>query len=471
MAAAHRREGRAYSYTTVRGVRREPVIDHFCPVRSCSVGEEHTVLVTQRREVVSVTDHDWVGLPDNMEDWDGTLVHADRVLLAEAAVAGEGIHAVLGAAGEVSTLGHPWDEGRKELPPAALLAASPYSFIVITAADEAYGFGPGQIFSALGLGSWNDDHYGCGAVSIPALSGLGVRRLACGAHLVVAEIEEGGLLFWECHPRDVVAEESEEEEEDYEHLEDWGEAEEHELEAPVPAVEAVATEALARAEQAPAPAEHDVLEKQAEASFEGPCFRMLPAGRGRRGVQWPLRSLVCSEGGLIALADAVGRVFIDSGYRCFAGPRLPAGVRAVRLAVAGEWSLRHREVIALTDDGDLWSIGKYSCHNISAIHPQLPRGLIPHGGVSAPHVLLLPNHCGEPWQVRLFALIAARHGLPSDPVRDVLVHLVVHEAYITGGTRADPFGRPTPDIRKIRAVLGPRAAVAAALAAAICLIE
>eukprot|EP01062_Namystynia_karyoxenos_P077962 TRINITY_DN7951_c0_g1_i1.p1 TRINITY_DN7951_c0_g1~~TRINITY_DN7951_c0_g1_i1.p1 ORF type:complete len:453 (+),score=101.92 TRINITY_DN7951_c0_g1_i1:86-1360(+) len=180
-------------------------------------------------------------------------------------------------------------------------------------------------------------------------------------------------------------------------------------------------------------------------------------------VCFPLRDLICSQGGWVCAADAAGVVWaVTDKFALTATPPaislaatpLPQRQRAVRLAAQREG------VVALTAKGELWDIffPPTNWRSISAAHPQLPLGLVPYGGSFAWEVVLAPDHCGGRRRLALFARIAARVGVPSDPVREILLPYVVNGVYITGPAHA-PFSWPRP----AAATAGAHAAAAGAV--------
>eukprot|EP01062_Namystynia_karyoxenos_P013779 TRINITY_DN14952_c0_g1_i3.p1 TRINITY_DN14952_c0_g1~~TRINITY_DN14952_c0_g1_i3.p1 ORF type:complete len:464 (+),score=88.37 TRINITY_DN14952_c0_g1_i3:86-1393(+) len=154
---------------------------------------------------------------------------------------------------------------------------------------------------------------------------------------------------------------------------------------------------------------------------------------------FPLRCLVVSDLS-IWYADAVGRVWQQraGGYAEPPGRTpLPETQRAVRLAIATSTNFKER-VAVLTERGELWDCTARGPRSISAARPELPRGLLPYGGPAARRILLVQDSSGGKARLVLFARIAMRIGVPSDPVRELLPPFVVHEAYITGPA-SDPF--------------------------------
>eukprot|EP01062_Namystynia_karyoxenos_P044967 TRINITY_DN3328_c3_g1_i1.p1 TRINITY_DN3328_c3_g1~~TRINITY_DN3328_c3_g1_i1.p1 ORF type:complete len:406 (+),score=50.28 TRINITY_DN3328_c3_g1_i1:82-1299(+) len=154
-------------------------------------------------------------------------------------------------------------------------------------------------------------------------------------------------------------------------------------------------------------------------------------------VSLPLRGLVLIE--LVectaVAVDADGAVWccrLRSGMR-----RAPLGRRALCIAAG------HYAAVALTEHGLLYDIrlvgNEASCRCINLLHPELPLGLVPHGGAGSFEVALIHDHCCGKERLRLFARIAARVGVPSDWVRVTLTPLMVGAVHLTG-TAADPFG-------------------------------
>eukprot|EP01062_Namystynia_karyoxenos_P013780 TRINITY_DN14952_c0_g1_i4.p1 TRINITY_DN14952_c0_g1~~TRINITY_DN14952_c0_g1_i4.p1 ORF type:complete len:305 (+),score=53.75 TRINITY_DN14952_c0_g1_i4:600-1514(+) len=267
--------------------------------------------------------------------------------------------------------------------PIVLLEAGMCGVVAVTASGLALGWG--WCFIG-GISRFED---GPGAVRIAALSGCRLRSLACGFALTVAETESGALLCWS-----------------------WGD--EDAAQPPLPAVD---------------------------------------------GNIFPLRCLVAADWHF-AYADAVGRVWHQrwmptrsltfhaaggaaAGSRsCLRFPwlaELPEQQRAVRVATTGQAQQVAPVVVALTECGELWECSELGpCRSISAAQPELPRGLLPYGGPAARRILLVQDSSGGKARLVLFARIAMRIGVPSDPVRELLPPFVVHEAYITGPA-SDPF--------------------------------
>eukprot|EP01062_Namystynia_karyoxenos_P072227 TRINITY_DN681_c0_g2_i1.p2 TRINITY_DN681_c0_g2~~TRINITY_DN681_c0_g2_i1.p2 ORF type:complete len:443 (+),score=106.07 TRINITY_DN681_c0_g2_i1:79-1407(+) len=176
-----------------------------------------------------------------------------------------------------------------------------------------------------------------------------------------------------------------------------------------------------------------------------PHLRAVPAD----GVAFPLRCMACcSVATPFALADAAGRVWtveewdhhVGMPYRPVKVERaaLPEGRRAVRVATA-----RDEIIVVLTVCGELWDCGDLrNCRRIGAQLPAPPRGLLPCGGADSDRVLLLPDpSCGRA-RLRLFARVAVRLGLPTDPLRAALVPYAVDGCYVTGPEN-DPFSWPS----------------------------
>eukprot|EP01062_Namystynia_karyoxenos_P041666 TRINITY_DN3038_c0_g1_i2.p1 TRINITY_DN3038_c0_g1~~TRINITY_DN3038_c0_g1_i2.p1 ORF type:complete len:960 (+),score=192.35 TRINITY_DN3038_c0_g1_i2:124-3003(+) len=186
-------------------------------------------------------------------------------------------------------------------------------------------------------------------------------------------------------------------------------------------------------------------------------------GKGHKGgksdIAFPLRSLAASGVRGVAAADAKGRVWWEvvkdvqsAGLRraslvtrgCPAGPR--SGAVRVGLwkldSEQDEFSHSNRVLIVLTENGRLLRVGPYG-HSVLIDTPRcIPRlGLLPCRGDGEENALLLRDNCGGKERMKLLARIAVRLGIPDDPVREVVVPYVVHNCYITGPPN-DPFGCP-----------------------------
>eukprot|EP01062_Namystynia_karyoxenos_P051573 TRINITY_DN4058_c1_g1_i3.p1 TRINITY_DN4058_c1_g1~~TRINITY_DN4058_c1_g1_i3.p1 ORF type:complete len:538 (+),score=103.80 TRINITY_DN4058_c1_g1_i3:81-1694(+) len=212
----------------------------------------------------------------------------------------------------------------------------------------------------------------------------------------------------------------------------------------------------------------------------GPRSRLVPPAASRQGslrlldMQWaaavalPLRSITACDIGF-ALVDAVGKVWIydessPPRYCMYVLP-LPDGQRAVQIAGGADWenSSCAIAVVALTEGDELWATDQHygnkgynRWRRISAALPGMPLGLLPYGGGGARRIIFLPNRsCGKA-RLRLFARTAVRLGLPSDPLRAVLLRYAVDSMYVfgpehhpfcctTAGPEHDPFcGRTRP---------------------------
>eukprot|EP01062_Namystynia_karyoxenos_P077884 TRINITY_DN7936_c0_g1_i3.p1 TRINITY_DN7936_c0_g1~~TRINITY_DN7936_c0_g1_i3.p1 ORF type:complete len:437 (+),score=101.10 TRINITY_DN7936_c0_g1_i3:80-1312(+) len=169
--------------------------------------------------------------------------------------------------------------------------------------------------------------------------------------------------------------------------------------------------------------------------------QLLPAELSCAAARFPLRGLA-HFGFAVVAADGAGAVW---GGSIRHGGRAPlrriglAGERAVAAAAAQYLA------VVLSEEGRLYDVEPgYDCHQdfcreIRSRHPQLPLGLVPHGGASSQHVVLVPDHCSGKARLRLFARIAARLELPADPLRASLTMYVVDRVYVHGND-ADPFG-------------------------------
>eukprot|EP01062_Namystynia_karyoxenos_P028717 TRINITY_DN21716_c0_g2_i1.p2 TRINITY_DN21716_c0_g2~~TRINITY_DN21716_c0_g2_i1.p2 ORF type:complete len:425 (+),score=83.48 TRINITY_DN21716_c0_g2_i1:86-1276(+) len=157
-------------------------------------------------------------------------------------------------------------------------------------------------------------------------------------------------------------------------------------------------------------------------------------------MRFPLRGLAHSLSGLfvVVAADRAGAVWFTEDKR---GPlyRILAKTRAVAAAAARDIA------VVLSEEGRLYDVRPHpyangaTCREISSVHPQLPLGLLPHGGADSSRVVLLPDHCSGKARLRLFARIAVRLRLPADPLCARLTLYAVNGVYVHGGPE-DPFG-------------------------------
>eukprot|EP01062_Namystynia_karyoxenos_P057439 TRINITY_DN4848_c0_g1_i4.p1 TRINITY_DN4848_c0_g1~~TRINITY_DN4848_c0_g1_i4.p1 ORF type:complete len:395 (+),score=78.86 TRINITY_DN4848_c0_g1_i4:94-1278(+) len=350
-------------------VEPEPGLAALCPLRDCSVGHILAVLPLRRGAGVlcaGCNDLGQLGVGDRAE-WDGFQPTATPLLSAAAVYVGCSASAALLRDGSVHTWGRDRAIGRDGcglrpaavggLPPVALLAAGTLHFMCITTADEAYSWATHSM-----PGRWCSPR----PTRIAALSGLRVRRLACGAEMGAAELSRGALRVW-C------------------------------------------------------------------------SAEMQPVEADAGAMHFPLRDLVCSNGPAFA-ADASGAVWcVKIGLGGVSVKETIAQRRrAVRLAALSN------AAVALTADGEIWLFNsRRFCRSVNAAHPQLPLGLVPYGGSNTMKIVLAPDHCGGRGRLGLFARIAARKGIPCDPVREIITPYMVLGAYITGHS-ADPFGWPQP---------------------------
>eukprot|EP01062_Namystynia_karyoxenos_P012506 TRINITY_DN14503_c0_g1_i1.p1 TRINITY_DN14503_c0_g1~~TRINITY_DN14503_c0_g1_i1.p1 ORF type:complete len:435 (+),score=88.20 TRINITY_DN14503_c0_g1_i1:82-1305(+) len=369
-----------------------PEIPACLGLRDCvSVGRQHYVMVCGRDRAVRC-------FADNGAGWVATDPPLRRVrsvtcaatftvaLHLDGSVSSWGKRKYRGRAGEAARPG-----GVRGLPPVAALSCGTRTVMALTRDGEVYGWGSNGC-GALALGQAAGPQLE--PVRIAALSGRGVRRVAFCVQFGVAETAR--RLLW------------------------WG----------------------GRSEQQPAR-----LWCDQEMSFP---LRSLAVGVASGRVPEPVLLHA-------AAADAEGTLWF-CGVDCASGRCPPpqraelGGQRAVKVVAAAEthvdvcgrivieWKLTR--MVALTEDGALWDVSDptTACRCISAEFPAL-RGHVPYGGPHAPHILLVPNRCGGRRRLELFARVAMRLEIPSDPVREVLVPLTVHEAYLTGPS-TDPFGAP-----------------------------
>eukprot|EP01062_Namystynia_karyoxenos_P022212 TRINITY_DN18494_c0_g2_i1.p1 TRINITY_DN18494_c0_g2~~TRINITY_DN18494_c0_g2_i1.p1 ORF type:complete len:470 (+),score=68.18 TRINITY_DN18494_c0_g2_i1:85-1410(+) len=165
--------------------------------------------------------------------------------------------------------------------------------------------------------------------------------------------------------------------------------------------------------------------------------------RPRAGaVAFPLRSLAAGTLRTVAAADAAGQLWCAWDVEhCISPAGLPAAERVVRVACCcvGDWLTSL--AVALTAEGRLWDCREsVPCRSIDATHGR-PLGLLPRGGYMAFRIFLIPDCCGGKGRLRLFARIAMRLRVPSDPLLAVLTVLMVHGDFFTGPLD-DPFGCP-----------------------------
>eukprot|EP01062_Namystynia_karyoxenos_P045995 TRINITY_DN3431_c0_g1_i5.p1 TRINITY_DN3431_c0_g1~~TRINITY_DN3431_c0_g1_i5.p1 ORF type:complete len:558 (+),score=88.13 TRINITY_DN3431_c0_g1_i5:81-1676(+) len=272
----------------------------------------------------------------------------------------------------------------------------------LTVSGTPYGWGHADLFSHLGARDG-------AAVRIAQLCGRRIRRLGCGPFAIAAETEEGALL-------------------------------------------------VLRLTRGP------------------PALFLL---QSRPGLAFPLRDWDLAEH-YVHLLDAFGTEWVAAGemgsielgapeplevpYKC--PPRVVSIARASEVHVSGQ---QVSVDAGLTEGGELLVLSKSSriaWVNHSDLQPELPLGLLPVGGHRADRVLLLPDlSCGK-HRLQLFARIAARLTLPSDPLRAVLLRFAVRSCYI-GGPEDDPFWRsPAAPAASGSATAAEAAATAAAAVAA-----
>eukprot|EP01062_Namystynia_karyoxenos_P044715 TRINITY_DN32990_c0_g1_i1.p1 TRINITY_DN32990_c0_g1~~TRINITY_DN32990_c0_g1_i1.p1 ORF type:complete len:144 (+),score=12.51 TRINITY_DN32990_c0_g1_i1:215-646(+) len=141
---------------------------------------------------------------------------------------------------------------------------------------------------------------------------------------------------------------------------------------------------------------------------------------------------------MATVADAEGMVWLLGEGVAHRRPH-PDGQRSVKVTATHSY---RPFVVALTECGELWEVGRYHWRSIHDTRADLPRGLVPYPSTDN-GVLLLPDHCCGKARLCLFARIAGRLQLPSDLVCQVMVPLMIHDVYITGAAN-DPFGNPVP---------------------------
>eukprot|EP01062_Namystynia_karyoxenos_P077891 TRINITY_DN7936_c0_g2_i1.p1 TRINITY_DN7936_c0_g2~~TRINITY_DN7936_c0_g2_i1.p1 ORF type:complete len:441 (+),score=74.20 TRINITY_DN7936_c0_g2_i1:86-1408(+) len=175
--------------------------------------------------------------------------------------------------------------------------------------------------------------------------------------------------------------------------------------------------------------------------WDGDQKQLLPATlHGAGGICFPLRGVGLS-GHDVTVADATGRAWCGSISHRDRGPFRVIeleGERAVAVAACSG------VCVVLTDEDRLYDIyaagrGRALCRQINRFYPQLPRGLVPYGGAGSDHIVLVPDHCGGKERLRVFARVAARRGVPADPLRSSLTPFMVSAMFL-GGPPNDPFG-------------------------------
>eukprot|EP01062_Namystynia_karyoxenos_P037409 TRINITY_DN2722_c0_g1_i4.p1 TRINITY_DN2722_c0_g1~~TRINITY_DN2722_c0_g1_i4.p1 ORF type:complete len:474 (+),score=64.45 TRINITY_DN2722_c0_g1_i4:95-1516(+) len=267
--------------------------------------------------------------------------------------------------------------------PVILVEVGPSSVIVLTESGEAWGWGSnrsGQL--ALPLSTKEQPF----PLRIAALSGRGLRRLACGGTIeppdaysfAVAETGAGDLLAWGVLPP-----------------------------------------------------------KDGARDVQPPLPLQPRAGR----LVFPLRCLAAGRAHAAAAADGAGRLWcLWKGQGALASAGLPVAERVVRASVGHAVPGRGESlIVALTAEGCLWECrDAHPCRSILAVHPEMPLGLLPCIGYGN-DVPLIADVCGGKERLRLFGRIAVRLGVPSDPVRAILTGLMVRGEYITGPAHL-PFG-------------------------------
>eukprot|EP01062_Namystynia_karyoxenos_P004968 TRINITY_DN11753_c1_g1_i2.p1 TRINITY_DN11753_c1_g1~~TRINITY_DN11753_c1_g1_i2.p1 ORF type:complete len:393 (+),score=49.38 TRINITY_DN11753_c1_g1_i2:100-1278(+) len=167
-------------------------------------------------------------------------------------------------------------------------------------------------------------------------------------------------------------------------------------------------------------------------TVSAPRNETLPVALPTAAVAFPLRSLAAG-GGHAALADAAGALWeLRPPREAPARAALPVGERVVRVAAAGQF--RGQLTVALTAGGRLWDCSSpVVCRSIDTACPDLPRGLVPYGGVAADRVVFVPDSSCGSWRLRLLLLAADRlRLLPGDRFmrRSALCPLLVAEEYL-----------------------------------------
>eukprot|EP01062_Namystynia_karyoxenos_P008894 TRINITY_DN13144_c0_g1_i1.p1 TRINITY_DN13144_c0_g1~~TRINITY_DN13144_c0_g1_i1.p1 ORF type:complete len:570 (+),score=67.72 TRINITY_DN13144_c0_g1_i1:70-1779(+) len=267
-------------------------------------------------------------------------------------------------------------QGLPEGDPVVLFDAGDQFVVVVTRSDEVYGWGRFHWDAVAGGGS----SVLLTPERIAALSGLGLRRLACGGRFpcgVVAETRDGRLLWWGMDVKVL--------------------------------------------RQPPQP---------------------LPSRTGR--VVFPLRCLAASlDAAAVADAAGRVRI-LWHGTAELLSAGLPPAERFVRVAVAdGIVDTVVDCVVALTAEGCLWDCRKGSpSRSITAANPSLPRGLLPCGGQYY-KIVLFPDsaqRCTAVLRCRLLLLAAGRRDLlPGGQMPgDALVPFLVDEGWVF---KAPPSGR------------------------------
>eukprot|EP01062_Namystynia_karyoxenos_P017715 TRINITY_DN16557_c0_g1_i3.p1 TRINITY_DN16557_c0_g1~~TRINITY_DN16557_c0_g1_i3.p1 ORF type:complete len:467 (+),score=76.75 TRINITY_DN16557_c0_g1_i3:76-1401(+) len=276
---------------------------------------------------------------------------------------GQGLPRCLGRSGDSCT---PADvQGLPPGDPISLFDAGFTAAIVITQSDKAYGWGC-NADGELALGS--DSRYEPVPRHIAALSGLGLRRLACGNMMAVAETRSGQILG-------------------------WGMLDEDEGNEPSP------------------------VPLQSSAGCPTYPLRGLAAGceavaaadaAGRLWIMWGSAEF---DSAALPSTERVVRAAVGDDWRPGVGAFVVAATAEGRL-----WECRRSD----------------PCRSITAAHPQLPLGLLPCAGVAASHILLIRDLSCGPRRCVLFLLAAERRGLlPGGQMRRAaLVPFFIDEDFI-----------------------------------------
>eukprot|EP01062_Namystynia_karyoxenos_P032680 TRINITY_DN24088_c0_g1_i2.p2 TRINITY_DN24088_c0_g1~~TRINITY_DN24088_c0_g1_i2.p2 ORF type:complete len:442 (+),score=70.03 TRINITY_DN24088_c0_g1_i2:67-1392(+) len=264
--------------------------------------------------------------------------------------------------------------------PVTQLATGEDFALAITAGDRAFGWGcndSGQL--ALGRPGVAER---C-AVPVPALSGLGIRRIACGGAFGVAETASGALFGWGSGHRNFFV------------------------------------------------------------GADQPSPKPLCAEQDGCPVAFPLRALVAG-GRHAAAIDAQGAVWcwgvLDPRVAVLRA-HLPDEERAVALAAGG-----YPHMVALTESGELWDCSSsIRCINVSERNPDLPQELSPCGGCSARHIYLVPLQSSSVLCVLGRVFSAAEAALPlcdAGVTAEIEVELLPTWASVLAGSGG---GRPAEE--------------------------
>eukprot|EP01062_Namystynia_karyoxenos_P006822 TRINITY_DN12385_c0_g1_i1.p1 TRINITY_DN12385_c0_g1~~TRINITY_DN12385_c0_g1_i1.p1 ORF type:complete len:455 (+),score=81.57 TRINITY_DN12385_c0_g1_i1:91-1365(+) len=169
-------------------------------ITACTARREGCALLSAHGGVLRLSGYGHLRLREAV---DRPLLARLRLPWPAAAVSCGANHCVALRRGGGAVCGWDWDHADprevRGLPPAdpvALLSAGQGSVIAVTEGDEAYGWGS-NAHGELAIGPRGISPWPVPApVRIAALSGCGLRRLACGCLRAVAETRCGTLLGW-----------------------------------------------------------------------------------------------------------------------------------------------------------------------------------------------------------------------------------------------------------------------------------